>query len=288
MAEPIADPVTDNPAAVDDQGGGSGSFLTGLVDSGDKTATSPEDQAPALPDKVADTTTEKKVGATEGEKSTPELPGWSAAATKALKADPRFIAYASKFKSFDDAVKSALDLEQKMGTMVAIPGKDASDEERTAFLLKRGVPEKPEGYVLPKDAKVYNKAQEQDFRELAHKLHLDQDDALALYEQTTAAIKATAEGLLKQRAEAKTQCDGVLRKEWGAKYDEYRETMRRGLARFGSKQLADYLDKSGAGNQPEIVKLFYELGRISKEDTAPAGRPGAGTKSTADIMYPKG
>lgn len=227
------------------------------------------------------------------EKPTTELPGWTNATTKELRADPRFAAFASKFKSFDDAVKSAIELEAKIGGMVSLPGKDSKPEEIAEFYSKFGVPEKPEGYDLKKHEDLdYSDEDLNEFKGLAHKLHLTKDQAAAMFdlvnERAVQELEAYAAKKQQESEEAITGCESTLKKEWGASFDGNLAVARRGIAAYADTELMNDAAATGMGNSPAFLKLFYRLGQLTREDSTAHRAPGGrGTeKPLEDIMYP--
>jgi hypothetical protein len=66
------------------------------------------------------------------------LPKWSSAVGQEVRDDPRFSAWAGKHESFTAAVKSALELDSKIGGMVSYPSEKSSPEEIAAFWTKAG------------------------------------------------------------------------------------------------------------------------------------------------------
>lgn len=268
-----------------------GSFATSLTDGatgsgGKESSTQPAQDPPK--GKPA----EKQEGGKE--KPTPELPGWTNATTKELRADPRFAAFASKFKSFDDAVKSAIELESKIGSMASIPGKESKPEEIAEFYQKLGVPEKPEGYDLKKhEGLAYSDENLAEYREFAHKLHLTKEQAAAMFdmvnERAAKELQDFAAKKQRESEEAVAGCESTLKQEWGASFDKNLATTRRGLAAYADKDLMNDAAATGMGNSPAFLRLFFRLGQLTQEDStahrAPGGRPGA--KPLEDVLYPK-
>ena len=266
------------------------SFATNLA--GDAGSSRKESSTPPAQDPNGGKPAEKQEGGKE--KPTPELPGWTQATTKELRADPRFAAFASKFKSFDEAVKSALELEAKIGGMVSLPGKESKPEDIADYYKKIGVPEKPEGYDLKKKEGIdYSDESLAEFRALASKFHLTQEQAAGMFEAANeTAAKALADYAAKQQQnaqEAVTNCEASLKKEWGTSFDVNLDSARRGMAAYADKELLNDAARTGMGNSPAFMKLFARIGQLVREDStahrAPGGR-GEG-KPLEEIMYPE-
>lgn len=120
--------------------------------------------------------------------------------------------------------KSARESEKLLGGMVKLPGKDATPEEREAFLTKLGRPEKPDGYqfTVPKDLPEglpYDGNRAKAFAAKAHELGIPQDAAAGLHDwfmsDSVNAFNGMGEAqqaAMQQKAAAETE---KLVKEWG-------------------------------------------------------------------------
>jgi hypothetical protein len=120
--------------------------------------------------------------------------------------------------------KSARESEKLLGGMVKLPGKDATPEEREAFLNKLGRPEKVDGYQFtpPKDMPEglpYDGDRAKAFAGVAHKLGITQEQAAGLHDWFMADSVNTFNGMgevqktaMQQRGVAETE---KLVKEWG-------------------------------------------------------------------------
>lgn len=63
---------------------------------------------------------------------------------------------------------------------------------------------------------------------------------------------------------------------------------QKAIARFGSPELVDFLESSGVGNHPALVKFCYQIGtRISEGGMITGAGAGEGRRSTADVFYSK-
>jgi hypothetical protein len=120
--------------------------------------------------------------------------------------------------------KAAQEGEKLLGNAVRIPGKDATPEEREAFLNKLGRPEKVDGYQFtpPKDMPEglpYDGDRAKAFAGVAHKLGITQEQAAGLHDWFMADSVNTFNGMgevqktaMQQRGVAETE---KLVKEWG-------------------------------------------------------------------------
>lgn len=143
----------------------------------------------------------------------------------------------------------------------------------------RVVPENPDGYVLPEDFKVAG------FKEFAHKAGFTQADIDGLVEFNKAN---NAKRVADANAKAETEL-AALKGEWGDKYEENQKIASMALAHLDTnKQVQTLLKATGASKVPAIMKLFYQMGKILKEDgfiksENPGVKPG---KTVASRLYP--
>ncbi|MFC5757374.1 hypothetical protein [Rhizobium sp. GCM10022189] len=75
----------------------------------------------------------------------------------------------------------------------------------------------------------------------------------------------------------------------GAKWAGTVGAAQRALSRLGTPALRDYLNSSGGGNHPEMIRIFAKVGSMIQEDNPPNGGAGGnGRKAeTAHLMFPK-
>ncbi|MEI6907818.1 peptidase, partial [Klebsiella pneumoniae] len=55
---------------------------------------------------------------------------------------------------------------------------------------------------------------------------------------------------------------------------------------FGTPELKEYLNGTGLGNHPELVKAFIKVGKAMSEDGMVTGKEG-GQRSAAEVLYGK-
>lgn len=120
--------------------------------------------------------------------------------------------------------KSAREGEKLLGNAIRIPGKDATPEEREAFLNKLGRPEKADAYqyTVPKELPEglpYDGEKANAFKALSHKLGLTQEQSAALHDfyigEQVGAFNGMGEAsaaAMQAKGEAETE---KLVKEWG-------------------------------------------------------------------------
>lgn len=245
-------------------------------------------ETPALENIMGNMTGEKKPeaepgNANAGEKAEgstdngQELPAWTEQLPAELKTAD-FLKTFSKFKKVGDLAKSYSELEKKNGKSIAIPGDDASEEEKAAFYEKLGRLKNADEYKVPDEKLEY-------FKALAYENNLSQ-------QQLDNIMKAVAQNglkMLENNAEMQKRqaaaTDAQLRKEYGSAYPEKIELLQRGIRDYGGNELGAKLQQSGLLYDPQIVKMFIALGEQNAEAGSVSKGAGGGRneyKSTSE------
>jgi len=204
--------------------------------------------------------------------------GWRAQLPDDLKGNEAF----TKFEKIGDfasdylATKgSVTDLEGKLGNSIPKLSENATDEERATYFNTLGRPETVDKYELKRpeipEGMPYSEDIEKGFKGASHALGLSQHQMQGLFDWymggSTEAFKA--DGIAR-----KTAYDAgieALKKEQGDKFPEYVKTMERAVEAFGGVEFKKFMDDSGLGNNPAIVKTFYNIGKAMSEDTLHSG-----------------
>jgi hypothetical protein len=190
-----------------------------------------------------------------------------------------------QFSDVTNLAKSYLHAQSLVGKKgVVVPGEKATDEEWGKFYKDIGVPEADKyGVEAPKESTV-----DQDFfkgfKEQAHKAGLLPKQAQGLlnwYLGQEGTIKEKMEGAQKQRIE---QGLTELKKEWGQGYDKEVAKARAAVKEFGDEKLTKYLNDSGLGNDPMLIRLLAKAGAVLGEDKIRGDGGGRMGKTPAEIQ----
>ncbi len=198
------------------------------------------------------------------------------------------------YKDVSALATAAQNQEKLLGNAVRIPGKDATPEEREAFLNKLGRPEKADAYAysVPKDLPEglpYDGEKANAFKALSHKLGLTQEQSAALHDfyvgEQVGAFKGMSEqqaAQLTAKGEAATE---ALVKEWGPlDGDTFRANVEIADKVFtqlpgGPELLAELKSLGLVGPNKEVLsvplaKAFAALGTaLYTEDGVLRGKP---------------
>lgn len=220
----------------------------------------------------------KPNGKAKGDSETIDVAPWR----KELPADLR--KSTDKFASETELAKAYNELEKRNSRSIVRPGKDATDEERDAYVatLRRemGIPESASDYKvdLPEEYVADENAQEwvQSFLELMHKHGAPTQAAAAAinmyHEMGELAAKAVTEQAARNLAEGEVK----LRREWGNDFDPNKAIATAAFAKFADddlvqmqaltgKELGEALGDKRLGDHPAWLRLFATVGRATGE-----------------------
>ena len=128
-----------------------------------------------------------------------------------------------------------------------------------------------------------------DFEPVARELNLTNDQAQKLVD----AYPKILAGVQQRQAEAwqaqteQWAADVKADKEIGGdKLTSNLSAAQRALDQFGTPELKEYLNTTGLGNHPDLVKTFVKIGKAMSEDGMVTGS-NDGQRSAAEVLYGK-
>ncbi len=115
------------------------------------------------------------------------------------------------------------------------------------------------------------------------------------------AVNSTVEEAISiSQEESKKELENLAKVEWpkqvkedkeigGDNYEENCELSKRVLDKFGTEKFKDFLDDSGFGNHPEVIRVFSRLGKLMSDDKLVFKGSGEGKeeKKIEDTFYDK-
>ncbi|MBH1918616.1 peptidase [Serratia surfactantfaciens] len=160
---------------------------------------------------------------------------------------------------------------------------DKEAAEKAEKEKKPAAPEKyeftsPEGQELDANALAV-------FEPIAKELGLSQEQAQKLVDIYPQIQHQQAEAWSKQVADWGEQVKAD-KEIGGDKFNASVGAAQRALDQFGNPELREYLNASGLGNHPALVRFCAKVGKAMAEDTFVVPNQG-GQRSAADILYGK-
>lgn len=141
----------------------------------------------------------------------------------------------------------------------------------------------PEGGELDKEAVAQ-------FEPIARELNLSQEQAQKLVDLYGSKVMPQ---LMKQQADTwqKQVADwGTAAKEdaeiGGDKFDGNLTRAKQAMDKFATPQLREFLETTGMGNHPELIRVFVKVGAAMSEDSLVTSNE-KGQRSAADVLYGK-
>ena len=202
------------------------------------------------------------------------------------------------FKSVNDLAKSYLNAQSLIGRSVRIPGENASQEDWENFysrfdnvpgmtriddenpeqvLHRLGMPYSPDEYDwTPPEGFDYSPEDDTDFRQVAYDLGLTTKQAAGIRDYL-------AQNIMEDESSSRQSVEeGIngLRQEWGAAFDRNMSIAQNAVQVLGGEEVIQYLEETGAGNDPAMIKLFAAIGAELGE---PGSLPGEGADA---VMTP--
>lgn len=128
-----------------------------------------------------------------------------------------------------------------------------------------------------------------DFEPVARELNLTNEQAQKLVD----AYPKILAGVQQRQADAwqatteQWAADVKADKEIGGdKLNGNLSAAQRALDQFGTPELKEYLNTTGLGNHPDLVKTFIKIGKAMSEDGMVSGKE-TGQRSAAEVLYGK-
>lgn len=185
-----------------------------------------------------------------------------------------------------EPAKPAADPEKPEGEKPE--GEKPDGEKKQEEKKPEGAPEKYE-FKAAEGQELDTAALEQ-FEPIARELNLTNEQAQKMVDLYGTQILPMVQ---KQQAEAWQKTT----EQWAADVKADKEiggdkltasigVAQRALETFGTPDLKEYLNASGLGNHPELIKVFVKVGKAMSEDGMVTGKE-SGQRTAAEVLYGK-
>ncbi|ENC2022861.1 peptidase [Escherichia albertii] len=184
----------------------------------------------------------------------------------------------------DASKKDVVDAKSSDGDKPDADGKkpDTNKDDKT-----QGAPEKYEFQAA--EGSEIDAAALADFEPVARDLNLTQEQAQKLvdvYPKILAGVRQRQTEAWQQQTETWAQEVKADKEIGGDKLVPNLSAAQRAVDTFGTKELKTYLEGTGLGNHPELVKFCVKVGKAMAEDSMV--QPGNGGQlSAAEVLYGK-
>jgi hypothetical protein len=164
--------------------------------------------------------------------------------------------------------KSYVNAQKMVGQdKIPLPTKYATDQDWTNVFNKLGRPDSPDKYeIKPPQGKSFDDNILKEFKQAAHAANLlpqQVQKVIDWYGQVTDKVN--------QQVTEKTQAERVnaenaLKTEWGNAFDTKVSKARQALKDFADPNDIKYIEESGLGNNPVLIKMLAKMGESVSED----------------------
>jgi hypothetical protein len=170
-------------------------------------------------------------------------------------------------------VKNHINALALVGKKGVLPKEDATPEERDKVLDELannlGRPEAPDKYAIDRPEMPpglpYIEPMETDFRATAYKLRLTQDQTKGMYDWFMEYNIGSYVSQQNARIEEHNKVVDQFKKELGEEYDAKIQLAEKTMTDAGGQELRDYLDTTGLGSHPAMVKAWLKVASMISE-----------------------
>lgn len=226
--------------------------------------------------------------------------GAPAAWYEGLADDLKGHASVTRYASAEDAARALVHFNGHFGVpeaqLLRLPKPDdAAGQE--ALWNRFGRPETPDKYdVQLPEGSPFDKDAMSSFVAHMHKAGPFTGDlakaAMAWYADYAKQVGGDADGAIKAQRAAN---EGALKKEWGAAYDDKYRAASVTAEKFGGEDLKKYLDDTGLGDDPRVIKAWAAVAEAMGEAGPPPDergrdtpRPSTPTEAKAELAKIEG
>ena len=187
---------------------------------------------------------------------------------QSLPEDIRNTQVIEQTKDVESLASQLVNSQKMLGGRIPIPQSDDKDGWNEVY-TKLGRPEDANGYEFkaPEGVQLDDNL-ENWFKQAAHESNLTKSQANALYEKWNNMAVDVGQQHQQASEDALRNAKESLDKEWGNASEQNLSIAKKAISEFGGNELREYLDSSGLGNNPELIKFAHRVGKELLEDHA--------------------
>ena len=194
----------------------------------------------------------------------PATNDWRSSLPEDIREDPSL----QPLQDVNALAKSYVHSQKMLGAdKVVVPGKYATPDEWRSFYHKVGLPQEVNDYEVTSANTDVDEEFFKDYKEASHKAGVLPSQAQEMFNWYL--DKASAE-VQRQEVEEEQSIENslkTLQTDWGNAYEVKLNAARNAVNHFGDDGLKDYLDSSGLGNNPNLIKVFSKIGETLSDDS---------------------
>lgn len=174
--------------------------------------------------------------------------------------------------------KSYTSLEKLLGSeKVPVPRSDDDQEGWDRWYAASGRPKEATEYAFEKPSELpegfYDETAEQSFRDWAYQNGLNKRQAANLHKAYVKTQLERHQAWNDQQRQIKARLQTDLMREHGAAYEGFLSGAKAAVSKYSDPDFQKYLDETGLGNDPRMVRAFGRIGRDMMGETALRGKP---------------
>ena len=175
---------------------------------------------------------------------------------------------------------STADTETQSQAAEGEQGKDPQDDGKP-----QGAPEKYE-FATP-EGMQFDDAVVGAFSEVAKDLNLSQEAAQKILDKVGPVMAAQQNEALQAASTEWAEASKTDKEFGGDKLNENLAVAKKAMDQFASPELRALLNESALGNNPEVIRMFYRVGKaISEDGFVVGGNAKNSEQTTAQRLYP--
>tara|TARA_R100000951_G_scaffold116773_2_gene130671 strand:+ start:11631 stop:12437 length:807 start_codon:yes stop_codon:yes gene_type:complete len=220
---------------------------------------------------------EEAIGSVEAAGSSEDFRG---SLSEDLRNDPSL----ADFKDVNGLAKSYVHAQRMVGAdKIALPTDNSTPDDWNEFYNRLGRPEKYE-ITKPELAEglSYDAPMEESMLKLMHESGLTNAQANKLYNGYMDHVQNGHGDLMKGQSMQQQEWRDQLKRDFGMAYDKEIDVAKRAAVEFGGDEFLGWLDESGMGDNPMMVKMMAKIGKQMME----AGLEPTGESSSFGVMTP--
>ena len=161
------------------------------------------------------------------------------------------------FKDVNSLAKSYLELNKFLGKRL----EDMSPEELETYYDKLGRPKSADEYEVNLEGELTDW-----YKQTAHELGLSKRQAEKLAESYHKIEEERMQQYETQKQALMDDWVNQVKQEFGPEFDNRVKIAQAAVRTFGGEELKNFLNETGLGNHPAMVKAFAEIGKELGED----------------------
>lgn len=167
------------------------------------------------------------------------------------------------------------------------PGQDGADDAASGKAPKSEKATAPEKYEFkhPQEGQQYDAKVTEAFSAVAKELNLSQEAAQSVMDKMSPVIAARQQEALSAARQEWREASQADKEFGGEMLAENLGFAKKAIDAYATPELKNLLEESGLGNNPEVVRLFYRVGKSMGEDGFVAGRGAAVQAKDARSLY---